>query len=466
MHVYKKRVLVVDDEENLRHMMRIILSRSGYEVFEAEDGEKALEIIRKKQADLILCDIRMPRMDGMTLLEKISPEEYHPIVIMMSAYGAIETAVAAMKMGAYDYISKPFQPDEVVLTIKKAFDHQHLRDENVKLRQQLTESRRLAETMVGDSAPMRKLRSLIERVSRYDSTILITGESGTGKELVAKEIHFRSHRHERSFVPINCAALPENLLESELFGFRKGAFTDARMDKKGLIEEANQGTLFLDEIGDLPLSVQVKLLRFLQDGKIRRIGDTTEVNVDVRIIAATNQDLKQAVAEKRFREDLFFRLNVIQIHVPPLRERRYDIPPLVEHFVQKYSSRYKKTITSVDPSVFEVFMTYPWKGNVRELENVVERAVLLSEGGVFRIFDLPEELLHQKEGWGGKFEFPMTLREARRHLEKEMIQQILLLKGGDKKKAADSLGITLRSLQYKIKEYQIGGLAKGGIRRQ
>ncbi len=450
-----KRILVVDDEENLRHMMRIILSREGYAVVLAENGRRALELVRRKTVDLILCDIRMPEMDGMTFLRELPVKGGRPLVIMMSAYGTIETAVSAMKMGAYDYISKPFQPDEVILTIKKALEHQSLKDENVELRRRLSEGAMAAEPMVGESAGMRKLRALIDRVARYDSTILITGESGTGKELVARGIHALSQRRNSPFVPINCAALPENLLESELFGFRKGAFTDARADKEGLIEAAHGGTLFLDEIGDLPLPVQVKLLRFLQDGRIRRIGDNAERAVDVRIIAATNQDLRRAVSEKRFRKDLFFRLNVIQIHVPPLRERKTDIPLLMEHFTRKFAAKYGKPVTSIDPKIAEIFMDYSWKGNIRELENVMERAVLLSDGGVVKVFDLPEDLLRQKETWGEKIGFPMTLREARRRLEREMIQRTLKLKGGNRKETANALGITLRSLQYKIKEYQI-----------
>ncbi len=452
-----KKILVVDDEENLRHMMKILLSREGYRVYEAGDGEEALSLIRSTDMDLILCDIRMPRMDGMSFLEAVSPRNYRPIVIMMSAYGTIETAVAAMKMGAYDYISKPFQPDEVLLTIRKALEHLSLKDENAQLRRQLNESREETGLMVGDSPPMRRLRALIERISQYDSTVLITGESGTGKELVAREIHMRSPRRDRQFVPINCAALPEPLLESELFGFKKGTFTDARADKKGLLEEAHGGTLFLDEIGDLPLSIQVKLLRFLQDGRIRRLGETAEREVDVRIIAATNQDLNRAVEEKRFRSDLFFRLNVIHIPVPPLRERAEDIPLLVEHFLKKFSERYGKFVARVDPQVIDLFTSYSWRGNIRELENVMERAVLMAESKVLNLFDLPEELTSVKNRrWGDFFEEATTLREARRRLEKEMIQHVLVKTGGDKKKASESLGITLRSLQYKIKEYQIG----------
>ncbi len=452
-----KRILVVDDEANLRHMMKIILSREGYEVYEAGDGENALTVMKDSPMDLILCDIRMPRMDGMSFLEAVSPKGYRPIVIMMSAYGTIETAVAAMKMGAYDYISKPFQPDEVLLTIRKALEHQSLKEENVQLRRQLTETRDGASQMIGDSPPMRRLRDLIARIAQYDSTVLITGESGTGKELVAREIHMRSPRRDKPFVPINCAALPESLLESELFGFRKGTFTDARGDKKGLLEEAHGGTLFLDEIGDLPLSIQVKLLRFLQDGKIRRLGETMEREVDVRVVTATNQDLTRAVEEKRFRNDLYFRLNVIHIPVPPLRERREDIPLLVEHFVRKFSEKYGKAVTRVDPRVIDRFLAYSWKGNIRELENVVERAVLLSEGEALEISGLPEEF-SPGEGrpWDGFFDEGTTLKEARRRLEKEMIQRVLSTTGGDKKKASEILGITLRSLQYKIKEYRIG----------
>ncbi len=457
MALEPKKILVVDDEENLRHMMEIILSREGYQVYVAADGEEALALIQSTNMDLILCDIRMPKMDGMSFLEAVSPRNYHPIVIMMSAYGTIETAVAAMKMGAYDYISKPFQPDEVLLTIKKALDHLSLKDENAQLRRQLNESREETNLMVGDSPPMRSLRILIERIAQYDSTVLITGESGTGKELVAREIHMRSPRRDRPFVPINCAALPEALLESELFGFKKGSFTDARADKKGLLEEAHGGTLFLDEIGDLPLSIQVKLLRFLQDGKIRRIGETSEREVDVRIVAATNQDLNRAVDEKRFRSDLFFRLNVIHIPVPPLRERAEDIPLLVEHFVKRFSERYEKLVARVDSQVIDLFMSYSWRGNIRELENVVERAVLMAENEVLKVFDLPEEMTSlQKRNWGDFFGETTTLREARRRLEKEMIQRVLVKTGGDKRKASESLGITLRSLQYKIKEYQIG----------
>ncbi|RTZ91752.1 MAG: sigma-54-dependent Fis family transcriptional regulator [Deltaproteobacteria bacterium] len=458
----QKRILVVDDEENLRHMMKIILSREGYQVYEAADGENALSMIRSTPMDLILCDVRMPRMDGMTLLETIAPKNYRPIVIMMSAYGTIETAVTAMKMGAYDYVSKPFQSDEVLLTIKKAFEHQSLKDENEQLRKQLTETRSGVDLMIGDSPPMRRLRALIERVSQYDSTVLITGESGTGKELAAREIHLRSPRRDNSFVPINCAALPESLLESELFGFKKGAFTDARADKKGLLEEANGGTLFLDEIGDLPISIQVKLLRFLQDGKIRRLGETTEREVNVRIITATNQDLKKAVDEKRFRNDLFFRLNVIQIHLPPLRERREDIPSLVDHFARRFSKKYEKPAIRIEPEVYDLFMSYPWKGNIRELENVVERVILLSEGETLSAANLPEDLFPAENRWGEFMKDAATLREAKRKLEREMIQQALLRTGGDKRKASESLGITLRALQYKIKEYQIGKMTGEG----
>ncbi len=451
----KKKILVVDDEENLRHMMRIILGQEGYAVSEAGSGVQALDIVEREDIDLVLCDIRMPEMDGMTFLERVTAGRNPPIVIMMSAYGTIQTAVSAMKLGAYDYISKPFQPDEVVLTIRKAFEHQSLKDENRKLKRQLAGQDRTGEVLIGHSPLMEKLRLLIDRVAQYDSTILISGESGTGKELVAREIHRRSPRREGPFVPINCAAIPENLFESELFGFLKGAFTGAGRDKQGLIEEAEGGTLFLDEVGEVPLSVQVKLLRFLQDGRIRRIGETTEHPVDVRIIAATNQNLKRAVRERRFREDLFFRLNVIGISVPPLRERREDIPALVEHFIQKYAVRYRKPIPGLAPVVLDAFMTFPWPGNVRELENIVERGVLLSEGGQFRITDLPEEFLRDSDLRGIVDDGILPLREARRRLEKDLIQRALRLKGGDKRGAADSLGITLRSLQYKIKEYQL-----------
>jgi len=448
-------ILIVDDEENLRHMMRIILSREGYHVFVAENGLKALDVIRDKEnLDLVLCDIRMPKMDGMTLLEKVAPVNHHPIFIMMSAYGTIETAVSSMKMGAYDYISKPFQPDEILLTIEKALEHRALREENAQLRRQLNAAAAPADAMMGKCLKMQRLKTLVTRVARYDSTVLITGESGTGKELVARSLHAQSPRAGRAFVPINCSALPEGLLESELFGFSKGAFTDAKKDKKGLIEEAHGGTLFLDEIADLPNGTQVKLLRFLQDGKIRRVGETFEREVDTRVIAATNQDVMRAVRDKRFREDLYFRLNVVRLSVPPLRERREDIPLLAWHFAKAFSKKHAKPISSIDPAVLDLFMAYPWKGNIRELENVMERAVLFAERQAIAVADLPEDLTGETPVMGLVADGSMTLREMKRQLEREMIQRTLTRVGGDKKRAARELGITLRSLQYKLSEYR------------
>jgi two-component system response regulator AtoC len=448
-------ILVVDDEENLRHMMKIILSREGYHVFEAENGLKALDIIRgNDNLDLILCDIRMPEMDGMTLIKKVAPKDYHPIFVMMSAYGTIETAVSSMKMGAYDYISKPFQPDEILLTIRKALEHRFLREENVKLRRELNEATGLTDRMIGKSEEILRLKSLIMRVSQYDSTVLITGESGTGKELVARSIHAQSSRAGKAFVPINCSALPEGLLESELFGFRKGAFTDARKDKKGLIEEAHGGTLFLDEIADLPQRTQVKLLRFLQDGRIRRLGETFERKVDVRVVSATNQDLEKEVRDKRFREDLYFRLNVVRLVVPPLRERREDIPILAWHFAKAFSEKHAKPVSSIDPAVIELFMAYPWEGNIRELENVMERAVLFADGQTISAANLSEELTREVPLRGHALEGPMTLKAMKRAFEKEIIQKTLTRVGGDKKRASRELGITLRSLQYKLREYR------------
>jgi len=450
-------ILIVDDEENLRHMMRLILSREGYHVSVAENGIKALDVIHDKgNLDLVLCDIRMPKMDGMALLEKVAPIDYQPIFIMMSAYGTIETAVSSMKMGAYDYISKPFQPDEILLTIRKALEHRALREENAQLRRQLSEAVTPADTMMGKSEKMQQLKALVARVARYDSTVLITGESGTGKELVARSLHAQSPRAGRAFVPINCSALPEGLLESELFGFSKGAFTDAKKDKKGLIEEAHGGTLFLDEIADLPRGTQVKLLRFLQDGKIRRVGETFERKVDARVITATNRDVARAVRDRRFREDLYFRLNVVRLSVPPLRERREDIPLLAWHFAKAFSEKHTKPVSSIDPAVLDLFMTYPWKGNIRELENIMERAVLFAEGQTINVADLPEELTREIPVTDFVSDGSMTLKDMKRRLERKVIQQTLTRTGGDKKRAARELGITLRSLQYKLREYRAG----------
>ncbi|HSB07539.1 MAG TPA: sigma-54 dependent transcriptional regulator, partial [Thermodesulfobacteriota bacterium] len=331
-----KRILIIDDEESFRHMLSVILKKEGFDVDTASDGQGGMQKVMVNPYDQILCDIRMPRMDGLDFLKEFQKTNLEATVIMMSAYGTVDTAIEAMKLGAYDYISKPFKPDEIILTLKKADERERLRRENERLRKEISREYGF-ENIVSKNEAMQKIFEVIRKVAPYKSTILIMGESGTGKELVARALHYSSDRSQSPFIPINCGAIPENLLESELFGHAKGAFTDAIRTKKGLFEEADGGTLFLDEIGELPLQLQVKLLRVLQDGEIRRVGEAKPIQIDVRIVAATVKDLIREVNEGRFREDLFYRLNVFPIHLPPLRERKEDIPMLVAHFIKKYN---------------------------------------------------------------------------------------------------------------------------------
>ncbi|MCK5186366.1 MAG: sigma-54-dependent Fis family transcriptional regulator, partial [Deltaproteobacteria bacterium] len=331
-----KRILIIDDEENMLHMLKTILSKEGYEIVTAGNGIEGLEKIETNLFDTILCDLRMPEMDGLSFLKTVKVKNIDSTIIMMSAYGTIDLAVEAMKHGAYDYISKPFKPDEIILTLKKSEERERLRKENILLKKEINKEFGL-ENIITKNDKMLQIFETIHKISDYDTSVLILGESGTGKELVAKAIHYNSKRSGKPFVAINCGAIPENLLESELFGYVKGAFTDANQNKKGLFEEANGGTLLLDEIGELPSNLQVKLLRALQEGEVRKVGDTKQIKLDVRIIAATSKNLGQEVRNDSFREDLFYRLNVIQIDLPPLRERREDIPLLINHFLNRYN---------------------------------------------------------------------------------------------------------------------------------
>src|SRR4030043_2377055 len=371
-----KHILIVDDEENFRHMLSVILKQENYDVETASNGEEGLKKITLSPFDQILCDIRMPHMDGMEFLKEAQKMGVDATIIMMSAYGTIDTAFEAMKLGAYDYISKPFKPDEIILTLKKAEERERLRRENELLRRAVAKEYGF-ENIVSKNEKMLKIFEMIKKVAPYKSTILITGESGTGKELVARALHFNSDRSKNLFVPINCGAIPENLLESELFGHAKGAFTDAIRTKKGLFEEADGGTLFLDEIGELPPQLQVKLLRVLQEGEIRRIGESKSIQGEERIVAATVKDLQKEGNEGRFREDLFYRRKVLPIHIPPLRERKEEIPLLIHHFIGKYNQAMNKSITDVDHNVLEILMNYKWYGKVRELENTIERGMVL-----------------------------------------------------------------------------------------
>jgi two-component system response regulator AtoC len=450
----KKNILVVDDEENLRHMLTVVLKKQGYAVDTAANGEAALRMLAGKRYDFVLSDIMMPHLDGRGLLAEINGRGIGATVIMMSAYGTIDTAVECMKLGAYDYISKPFKNDEIVLVLRKAEERERLKEENRRLKEALQPESAFA-GIISRSVRMQQVFELVRKVCDYKTTVLITGESGTGKELVARALHSEGQRKTAPFVAVNCAAIPENLLESELFGHVKGAFTDAVADKAGLFEQANGGTLFLDEIGEMPLSLQVKLLRVLQDEEIKRLGGSSCRKVDVRVVSATSKNLEEEVAAGRFRADLFFRLNVFVISLPPLRERPEDLPLLVGHFLERFSARFGKAVTSVAPDALRLLASYPWPGNVRELENAVERGVVISEGGVLDTDALPERIAGIS-GHAGML-LPsgdsLSIREAGEAMERELIRRALDKTGGNRTHAAKLLEISLRSLIYKLKEY-------------
>jgi two-component system response regulator AtoC len=452
----RKRILIIDDEENFRHMLSVILKKEKYDVETASNGEEGLQKIAVSEFDQILCDIRMPQMDGLEFLKGTQKMGMSTTIIMMSAYGTVDTAIEAMKLGAYDYISKPFKPDEIILTLKKAEERELLRKENELLRNEIKKEYSF-ENIVSKNDKMQKIFEVIKKVAQYKSTILITGESGTGKELVAKALHYNSDRSSNPFIPVNCGAIPENLLESELFGHEKGAFTDAIRTKKGLFEEADGGTLFLDEIGELPLQLQVKLLRVLQDGEIRRIGDSKPIKIDVRIVAATVKDLTKEVNEGHFRDDLFYRLNVFPIHIPPLRERKEDIPLLISHFIKKFNLSLNKNVLGINPKALEILMNYRWFGNVRELENTIERAMVLADGSNIELENLPIEIREFKEKveLASLVEEEYSIKKASKILEINLIQKALKKTRGNHTQAARLLEISHRALLYKIKEYDI-----------
>ena len=397
-----RTLLIVDDEENMRHMLQAMVSRHGYTVETAVDGQDALSKIGGQHFDFILCDIRMPNMDGISFLQKVGPAIQTSTVIMMSAYGTIDMALEAIKAGAYDFISKPFKADEVLLTVKKAEEREFLEQENRLLKNQIEEIKAGDgfDKMVAGSKSMHSLFTLARKVAPYDTTVLIIGESGTGKELVARGIYASSSRNRQPFIAVNCGSIPENLLESEFFGYVKGAFTGADKTRKGLLAEADGGTLFLDEIGELPLDMQVKLLRVLQEGEIKPVGANKTEQINVRILAATARNLDNEVQQGTFREDLFYRLNVLTIHIPPLRERPEDIPLLCRHFMKKFNKTLGRDITSITPEAMERLLSHTWPGNVRELENVVQRGIVLAEDQSINLEQLPSYLGSSAESVG------------------------------------------------------------------
>ncbi len=446
------RILVIDDEEAMRHMLSIMLRKEGYDVVCAEGAGAALEVLEKEGFEFILCDIRMPGIEGIEFLKRLKDKGTDATVIMMSAYGTIDTAVECMKLGAYDYISKPFKTDEIILTLRKAQERERLRRENERLKRQDMEK---YPPLYARDRKMLDIVALIDRIADYDTTVLITGETGTGKELVARTIHTKSRRRDAPFVPVNCGAIPEGLMESELFGHMKGAFTDAVRTRAGLFQEADGGTIFLDEVGELPRELQVKLLRVLQEGEVRRVGDTKTTRVDVRVIAATSRDLEEEIKEGRFREDLYYRLNVIPIRVPPLRERKADIELLAGFFLERYSNRYAKKIRAMSPEAMELLLAYHWPGNVRELENVMERAVILEDKDTITPESLPilREDRDEDHRDTERSYPPLSIKRAEEELEKRLIKKALEITGGNRTKAARLLEISHRALLYKIKNY-------------
>ncbi|MDD2365212.1 MAG: sigma-54 dependent transcriptional regulator [Desulfuromonadaceae bacterium] len=450
----KQHILVIDDEKNMRNMLSIMLSRQGYSVDEAADGFEGLMALKGHVYDYILCDIRMPEMDGKSFLIQALKENVTAPIIMMSAYGSVETAVECMKLGSYDFISKPFKKDEIIIVLKKAEERERLKEENSRLREVIS-GKLSYNGIISRNPVMQEIFSQIKKVTDLKTSILVLGESGTGKELVAQAIHQSGQRSKKAFVAVNCGAIPENLLESELFGHVKGAFTDASSDKIGLFEQADNGTLFLDEIGELPLALQVKLLRVLQEGEIRRVGGAHTKKIDVRVVSATSRDLPSDVMSGRFREDLYFRLNVFSIQLPPLRERVEDIPLLAEYFIQRHSTAENRI--RIEPEAMRRLMSHGWSGNIRELENAIERACIVSENGVITTACLPTSIKSLNEDF--RSEMPddnnMSIKKAEDSIERELIHKALLKTGGNRTKAAKMLEISHRSLLYKIKEYGI-----------
>lgn len=448
-----RRVLVVDDEENIRLVLRTLLRRTGYEVETASNGEEALKLVETFGPDFVLTDARMPKMGGLDLLSTLRAKQSDATVIVMSAYGNVDMALEAIKLGAYDYVQKPFKNDEIVLALRKAEEREALRRENRALREEIRKEHRFEE-LLAKSSSMQEIFRTVAKVADFKTTVLISGESGVGKELVARAIHNRSSRVKGRFVAVNCGAIPETLLESELFGHRKGAFTDASSDRRGLFEEADGGTLFLDEVGELPQPLQVKLLRVLQDETIRRLGDTKDIQVDVRIVAATHRDLVAETKANRFREDLYYRLNVLPIKVPPLRDRRDDIPLLVDHFLSRNNVRLGTSIRGVEPEARRLLLEYAWPGNVRELENSIERAMVLAEGEVVTANDLPERIRESRDPIKMQLASgELSIKKTTRIIEEVLIRRALQKTKGNRTRAAGILEISHRALLYKIKEY-------------
>jgi len=443
------KILVVDDDLEMCGLLSDVLKGEGFSVNTLNDSLEASRLLKKEDFDVIITDLKMKGLKGLDLLEETNKVAPLTPVIIITAFGTIESAIKAMKMGAYDYITKPFQMDELVLTVKKALENRFLKKEVVRLKKEV-EARYHFHQLIGKSSSMQKIYDLIERISDTSSNVLITGESGTGKELVAKAIHYNGIRKEGPCIAVNCAAIPETLLESELFGYKKGAFTDAKSDKKGLIFEANEGTLFLDEITEMSFTLQAKLLRVIEEKEVRPLGDTKSYPIDVGIISTSNRDIKSLIQQGQFREDLYYRLKVIDIELPPLRDRREDIPLLAQHFIRKFNGEMKKNISSISESALKILLNYSWPGNVRELENVIQRAITLTRHETILPEDLPITMIEEKKesliGKGIREKYTVS------QLEKEYIKKVLLEVGGNKSKAAEILGLDRKTLYRKLQE--------------
>lgn len=453
------RVLVVDDERSMREFVSILLGKQGYSVDMAENGEAAMRRLDESSYDVVLTDLKMPGPSGLDVLEYVKRREPSTQVLLMTAYASASTALQAMKQGARDYITKPFKVDELVVQVEKALEVRRLEKENFYLREELA-SRGTSSEIVGRSNALKKVLDMVSRVAPTRTTVLVTGESGTGKELIARAVHNQSDRADGPFVPVNCGAIPETLIESELFGHVRGAFTGAQSDKTGLFEEADGGTIFLDEIGELPMSMQVRLLRVLQERRIKPVGQSREQEIDFRMVAATNRDLKDMIGRGEFREDLYYRLNVIQLVIPPLRERREDVPLLLQHFIEKYSRDMGKSIRGVARDAMDLLLNHPYDGNVRELENIVERAVTLEPDDMISIESLPAHMQTATGGaaWSGDIEIPdegIELDQIVENLERKLMTKALRRTGGIRKEAARLLGISFRSMRYRLDKYGI-----------
>ncbi len=450
----REKILIVEDEKSMNEVLRILLESEGFDVTSAFDGSEGIECLEKDIYDLVITDIRMPGVDGFEVLKKAKELSPDTVVIMITAFGTNESVLEAMKLGAYDYIHKPFQVDEIRIIVNKALEKRRMKKEIELLREEIKTNYRL-ENIIGKSEKMQNLLSSLPKIAQSDANVLITGESGSGKELVAKALHNLSSRADKKFVAINCATFPEGLLESELFGYMRGAFTGAVQNKEGLLELADGGTLFLDEIGEMPIALQAKLLRVIETGTFRRLGGLKDITVDIRVVAATNRNLKEAIKEGLFREDLYYRLNVIPIHIPPLRERKEDIPLLIDYFLKKTGAPSIK----FSPEAMRLMLAYEWKGNVRELENVIERIVLLSEREYILPEDLPVEI-QDASHMGGQIpeltDIGIDLDKVLENIEVSYLKKALELTGGVKTEAAKLLNLTFRSFRHRLYKYGIG----------